>query len=74
MGIIMVEDIKKIIEDFGETLYGTSWYLIIHKEFVDGIKKWLDSYVYTIDGEWLGYSLQESANETEFYILHLYSK
>ena len=70
----MVEDIKKIVEDFGETLCGTNWYFIIRKEFVDGIKKWLDSYVYTIEGEWLGYSLQESANETEFYVLHLYSK
>ena len=74
MGIITIEDIEKIVEDFGKTLYGTNWYFIIRKEFVDGIKKWLDSYVYTIEGEWLDYSLQESVNETELYILHLYSR
>ena len=74
MGIITIVDIEKIVEDFGETLCGTNWYFIIRKEFVDGIKKWLDSYIYSIEGEWLDYSLQESVNETELYILHLYSR
>ena len=74
MGIITIEDIEKIVEDFGKTLCGTNWYFIIRKEFVDGIKKWLDSYVYSIEGEWLDYSLQESVNETELYILHLYPR
>ena len=74
MGIITTQDIEKIVEQFGATAYDDDWYLIINKEFVDGIRKWLDSYVYTIEGEWLSYSLKEALNETGIYILHLYSR
>lgn len=70
----MIEDIKKIVKDFGESTSDGDLYLIVKKEFVDGIDKWLHEYVYTIAGEWLSYSLKESFNETEIYILHLYSR
>ena len=69
----MVEDIKKIVKDFEENTSDEGLYLIVKKEFIDGIRKWLDSYVHTIDGEWLCYSLKESLNETGIYILHLYA-
>ena len=74
MGIVMLEDIKKIVEDFKKYAPDGSMYLIVKKEFVDGIRKWLYKYVCTIEGKWLGYSLKESFNETEIYILHLYFK
>ena len=74
MEIKTLEDIEKIVKEFGESAYDDDWYFIINKEFVDGIRKWLDSYVYTIEGEWLSYSLKEALNETEIYILHLYSR
>ena len=74
MGIITTQDMEKIVKEFGESTYDDDWYLIINKEFVDGIRKWLDSYVYTIEGEWLSYSLKEALNETGIYILHLYSR
>ena len=75
MGIITTQDIKVIVEKYGKTSMGDGdWYLIVNKEFADGIRKWLDSYVYTIEGEWLDYSLKESKNETEVYVLHLYSR
>ena len=72
MGIITPQDIKEIVRKFGKSsIEDGDWYFIVKKEFVDGIRKWLDSYVYTIEGEWLGYSLKESKNETEVYILRL---
>lgn len=74
MGIITTQDMEKIVEQFGASAYDDDWYFIINKEFVDGIRKWLDSYVYTIEGEWLSYSLKEALNETGIYILHLYSR
>ena len=70
----MLEDIKKIVEDFKKYALDGSMYLIVHKEFVDGIRKWLYDYIFTIKDKWLGYVIKESANETEFYVLHLYSK
>lgn len=74
MGVVMLEDIKKIVEDFKKSKPDGSLYLIISKEFIDGIEKWLHEYVYTLEGKWLDYVIKESANETELYILHLYSK
>ena len=74
MGIVMLEDIKKIVEDFKKYAPDGSLYLVVNKEFADGIRKWLYKYVCTIEGKWLGYSLKESFNETEIYILHLYFK
>ena len=74
MGIIMLEDIKKILDNFKENAPDGSLYLVVNKEFTDGIRKWLYKYVCTIEGKWLGYSLRESFNETEIYILHLYFK
>ena len=74
MGIVMLEDIKKILENFKESAPDGSLYLVVKKEFADGIRKWLYKYVCTIEGKWLGYSLKESFNETEIYILHLYFK
>ena len=71
MGIVMLEDVKKIVEDFKKCAPDGSVYLIVKKEFVDGIRKWLHDYVCTIKGMWLEYSLKESFNETEFYVLHL---
>lgn len=70
----MLEDIKKIVEDFKKYAPDGSVYLIVKKEFVDGIRKWLYDYVFTIEDKWLGYVIKESANETELYVLHLYSK
>ena len=70
----MIEDIKKIVEDFKKCAPDGSIYLIVKKEFVDGIIKWLYDYIFTIDDKWLGYVIKESANETELYVLHLYSK
>lgn len=75
MGIITTQDIKKIVEKFGETTTGDGdWYFVIKKEFVDGIVGWLDDYIYDDDdeGQWLGYTLIESKNETDVYILRLY--
>ena len=71
MGIVMLEDVKKIVENFKENAPDGSIYLIVHKEFVDGIRQWLHDYVCTIKGKWLECSLKESFNETEIYVLHL---
>ena len=71
MGIVTLEDIKKIVEDFKKCAPDGSMYLIVKKEFVDGIRKWLHDYVCTIKGMWLEYLLKESFNETEIYVLHL---
>lgn len=73
MGIITTQDIKIIVEKFGESTIGDGdWYFIVKKEFVDGIRGWLDGYTYTDEGQWLGYSLHQSANEEEVYVLRLY--
>lgn len=72
MGIITVQDIEKIVEKFEDTTGDGDWYLIVKREFADGIREWLDSYVYTIEGDWLGYSLKEIKNEPGVYILRLY--
>lgn len=75
MGIITVQDIKKIVEEFGESTIGDGdLYLIAKTEFADGIRRWLDDYIYGDDdeGQWLGYTLIESKNETDVYILRLY--
>lgn len=75
MGIITTQDIKKIVEEFGESTIGDGdLYLIVNKEFADGIQRWLDDYIYGDDdeGQWLGYTLIESKNEPEVYILRLY--
>lgn len=75
MGIITTQDIEKIVEKFGETTTGDGdWYLVVNKEFADGIRKWLDNYIYDDDdeGQWLGYTLIESKNESGVYILRLY--
>lgn len=77
MGIITTQDIKKIVEKFGETTTGDGdWYLIVKKEFADGIREWLDDYIYDDDddGQWLGYTLIESKNEPEVCILRLYAE
>lgn len=75
MGIVTTQDIKEIVRKFGNALIKDGdWYIVVKREFADGIKKWLDSYVYTIEGEWLDYSLKESVNEAEICILHLYSR
>lgn len=72
MGIITIQDIEKIVKKFGKSSIGDGdWYFIIKKEFVDGIREWLDDYIYTDEGQWLGYSLKESKNETEVYVLRL---
>ena len=73
MGIITTQDIKKIVEEFGETTIGDGdWYLIVKKEFADRIRAWLEGYTYSDDGQWLGDVLKESKNEPEVYILRLY--
>ena len=75
MEIITTQDMKKIVVDFGQTTIGDGdWYFIVKKEFVDGIKAWLEGYTFTDDGQWLSYSLQESKNETEVYVLRLYAE
>ena len=74
MEIKTTQDIEKIVKEFAETTITDELYLTISGEFVDGIDKWLHEYVYTIAGEWLSYDLKESFNETEIYILHLYSR
>lgn len=77
MGIITTQDIEKIVEKFGETTTGDGdWYLVVNKEFADGIRKWLDDYIYDDDdeGQWLGYTLIESKNEPGVYILRLYAE
>ena len=75
MGIITTQDIKEIIRKFGKSSIGDGdWYLVVNKEFADGIRKWLDDYIYDDDdeGQWLGYTLIESKNEPGVYILRLY--
>lgn len=77
MGIITTQDIKKIVKKFGKSSIGDGdWYLIVKKEFADGIRKWLDDYIYDDDdeGQWLGYTLIESKNEPGVYILRLYEE
>ena len=68
----MLEDIKNAVKEFGESTHGTQQYFIIHKEFVDGIDKWLNEYTRTADGDWLGYYIQQSQNEEQMYVLVLY--
>lgn len=77
MGIITTQDIKEIVRKFGKSSIGDGdWYLIVKKEFADGIRKWLDDYIYDDDdeGQWLGYTLIESKNEPGVYILRLYAE
>lgn len=77
MGIITTQDIKQIVEKFGETTTGDGdWYLVVNKEFTDGVRRWLDDYIYDDDdeGQWLGYTLIESKNEPGVYILRLYAE
>ena len=75
MGIITTQDIKEIVRKFDKSsIGGGDWYLIVKKEFADGIRDWLDDYIYTDDGQWLGYVLKESKNEPEVCILRLYAE
>lgn len=77
MGIITTQDIKHIVEKFGETTTGDGdWYLVVNREFADGVRRWLDDYIYDDDdeGQWLGYTLVESKNEPGVYILRLYAE
>lgn len=64
----MLEDIKNAVEKLGRT----QEYYIIHKEFVDGIVKWLREYTDTADGRWLSYTIIQPENEEQMYILILY--
>lgn len=73
MGIITTQDIKEIVRKFGKSSIGDGdWYFIVKKEFADGVRDWLDNYIYTDEGQWLGYILKESKNEMEVYVLRLY--
>ena len=74
MGIITVQDIEKIVEKFGDATGDGDWYLVVKREFADGIRGWLNDYIYDDDdeGQWLGYTLIESKNEPGVYILRLY--
>lgn len=69
---MMLEDIKNAVEKFGHTTHGTQWYFVIHKEFVDGIDKWLEEYTDSADGDWLCYRIYQSQNEEQMYVLILY--
>lgn len=72
MGIITTQDIKEIVRKFGKSSIGDGdWYFIVNKEFADGVKRWLDNYIYTDEGQWLDYRLIETKNETEVYVLRL---
>lgn len=75
MEIITAKDMKEIVRKFGKSSIGDGdWYFLTKKEFADGIREWLDDYIYTDEGQWLGYSLKEVKNQTEFYVLRLYTE
>ena len=71
MGIITTQDIEKIVKQFGESL-DDCWYLIVNKEFVDGIEKWLWEYSISEEGSWLNYILNTTINEEQMYVLQLF--
>lgn len=70
MGIITTQDIEKIVEQYANSS-DDCWYLIINKEFIDGIEKWLLEYSISKEGSWLNYSLYSTINEEQIYILQL---
>lgn len=68
----MLEDIKNFVQKTAESCDdGYPWYFVIHKEFVDGIVKWLDEYINSEEGDWLDYTVEQSQNEEFMYVLIL---
>ena len=70
MEIKTIQDIEKIVEQYADAS-DDCWYLIINKEFIDGIKKWLWEYSISEEGSWLNYSLYSTINEQQIYVLQL---
>ena len=71
MEIKTTQDIEKIVEQYADSS-DDCWYLIINKEFVDGIEKWLWEYSISEEGSWLNYILNSTLNEEQIYVLQLF--
>ena len=68
----MLEDIKNFVQKTAESYDdGYPWYFVIHKEFVDGIVKWLDEYINSEEGDWLDYTIEQSQKEEFRYVVIL---
>ena len=75
MEINTLEDIKKLVEAYGEGKIESAdgnAYFIIKKELADGIKEWLFKYSRSEDGRWFEYDLVPFTNAPEMYLLAFY--
>ncbi len=66
-----VEKVKKYVEGFKYYSEDDEYFVIIPKKEVDGVREWLENYVWSMEGDWLSYELHEIANAPEYKILML---
>ena len=66
-----LNEVKKYIKKLNDSDGNNELFIIIPKEEVDGINKWLKNYVNTGEGNWLDYDFLPIKNTTDFYILQL---
>lgn len=66
-----LDKVKKYIKKLNGLDGNQELFIIIPKEELDGINKWLKSYVSAVKGKWLGYDVLPIKNTTEFCILQL---
>ena len=66
-----LDKVKKYIKKLNDSDGNNELFVIIPKEEVDGINKWLKNYVNTGEGNWLDYDFLPIKNTTDFYILQL---
>ena len=73
MGIITIEDIKKLVKEYRKGKIKSAdgnAYFIIKKELAE----WLFKYSCSEDGKWLEYDLVPFINAPETYVLRFYVK
>lgn len=66
-----LDKVKKYIKKLNGLDGNEELFIIVPKEEVDGINKWLKNYVNTSEDNWLEYDFLSIKNTTEFYILQL---
>lgn len=66
-----LDKVKKYIKKLNGLDRNEELFIIVPKEEVDGINKWLKNYVNTSEDNWLDYDFLPIKNTTEFYILQL---
>ena len=66
-----LDEVKKYIKKLNASDGNNEVFIIIPKEEVDGINKWLKNYVNTNEGNELRYDFLPIKNTAELYILQL---